>query len=48
MTLEELGYNDKIEKSRIANNLIDFEIARVVAEHKERYIVKTDKGELEA
>jgi len=48
MKLEELGYNDKLEKSRIENNLSDFEIGRVIAEHKERYIVKTEKGESEA
>jgi len=44
MTLEDFGYNDKLEKLRIDNNLNDFEIGRVVSEHKERYIVKTEKG----
>ena len=48
MKLEELGYNNKLEKLRIENNLKDFEIGRVISEHKERYIVKTEKGELEA
>ena len=48
MKLEELGYTDKLEKLRIENNLKDFEIGRVISEHKERYIVKTEKGELEA
>ncbi|NCA77480.1 MAG: ribosome small subunit-dependent GTPase A [Alphaproteobacteria bacterium] len=48
MKLEELGYNDKLEKLRIEKNLKDFEIGRVISEHKERYIVKTEKGELEA
>lgn len=48
MKLEELGYNDKLEKSRIEQNLKDFGIGRVISEHKERYIVKTEKGELEA
>ena len=48
MKLKEFGYNDKLEKSRIENNLQDFEIGRVVSEHKERYIVKTEKGELDA
>ncbi len=48
MRLEDLGYNDDLEKFRIENNLIDFEIGRVIAEHKERYIVKTERGELEA
>ncbi len=48
MKLEELGYSDKLEKSRSEQNLKDFEIGRVISEHKERYIVKTEKGELEA
>ncbi len=48
MTLEDFGYNGELEKSRIENNLKDFEVGRVVAEHKERYIVMTEKGELEA
>lgn len=40
MKLEDLGYNDKLRKLRVVNNLSDFEIGRVIAEHKERYIVK--------
>ncbi len=48
MKLEDLGYNDQLEKYRIENKLIDFEIGRVVSEHKERYVVKTEKGDLEA
>lgn len=48
MKLEDLGYNDKLEKLRIENNLENFEIGRVISEHKERYIVKTEKGEFEA
>ncbi len=48
MTLEDLGYSDKIEKFRIEHDLKNFEAGRVVAEHKERYIVKTTKGEFEA
>jgi len=48
MQLEDFGYTDKLEKFRIENNLLDFEIGRVVAEHKERYIVKTAAGELDA
>jgi len=46
--LEDLGYNDKLENSRIANKLEGFEIGRVISEHKERYIVKTEKGEFES
>lgn len=48
MNLEDFGYNDKIEKLRVDNNLTDFEIGRVVSEHKERYAVKTEMGEFEA
>ena len=48
MKLENLGYNDKLKKIRIEHNLDSFEIGRVIAEHKERYIVKTIKGEFEA
>lgn len=48
MTIEDFGYNDEIEKLRIENNLLDFEIGRVISEHKERYIVITERGELEA
>jgi ribosome biogenesis GTPase len=48
MRLEELGYNNKLEEFRINNNLISYETGRVIAEHKERYIVRTVKGEFEA
>lgn len=48
MTIEDLGYNDTFEKLRKEKNLEDFEIGRVIAEHKERYIVKNEKGEFEA
>jgi ribosome biogenesis GTPase len=48
MKLEDLGYNNKLEKFRIDNNLNCFEIGRVIAEHKERYIIKTTKNEFES
>ncbi len=48
MNLEDLGYNDKIEKLRIESCLEEFEIGRVVSEHKERYIVQTTAGGFEA
>lgn len=48
MTLEDLGYNDKIEKFRIEHDLNRFEVGRVLSEHRERYIVRTIKGEFEA
>ncbi|MDF0709059.1 ribosome small subunit-dependent GTPase A [Flagellimonas okinawensis] len=48
MKLERFGYNDKIDKLRIQHDLSNFEIGRVISEHKERYIVKTEKGEFDA
>ena len=48
MKLEDFGYNEKLEKLRVENDLTSFEIGRVVSEHKERYIVKTEKGEFDA
>lgn len=48
MKLEDLGYNDQFEKARQELKLEGFELGRVVAEHKERYIVKNDQGEFEA
>jgi ribosome biogenesis GTPase / thiamine phosphate phosphatase len=48
MRLENLGYNDKFEEFRIEQKLESFEIGRVIAEHKERYIIKTLNGEFEA
>ncbi len=48
MKLEDLGYNNTIEQFRIEQNIDDVEIGRVITEHKERYIVKTIKGEFEA
>ena len=48
MRLEDLGYNNELEKFRSDNSLNSFEIGRVIAEHKERYIIATEKGEFEA
>lgn len=48
MKLEDLGYNEDLEKHRIDNDLVGFETGRVIAEHKERYIVKTTTGEFDA
>lgn len=47
MNLEDLGYNDKLEVYRREQKLDSFEIGRIIAEHKERYIVMTLKGEFE-
>ncbi|MBN8705389.1 MAG: ribosome small subunit-dependent GTPase A [Bacteroidetes bacterium] len=48
MKLEDLGYNPKFEKFRTENNLTGFEPGRIIAEHKERYIVRTADAEVEA
>jgi len=48
MKLEDLGYSSTLEEFRKEQKLDNFEIGRVIAEHKERYIVKTENGEFEA
>jgi ribosome biogenesis GTPase / thiamine phosphate phosphatase len=48
MKLEDFGYAAYLEKVGIENNLTGFEIGRVVSEHKERYIVRTEQDESEA
>jgi len=46
--LEDLGYNDALEKFRMEENFTGLEVGRVIAEHKERYTVRTSSGEYEA
>lgn len=48
MTLKDFGYSELIEKLKLENAPAGFEIGRVIAEHKERYIVVTEDGESEA
>ncbi len=48
MTLEDLGYHHDIEAIKIAHKLDGFETGRIMAEHKERYVVGTAGGECEA
>lgn len=48
MLLKELGFNAIPDKYRTDDKPGDFEVGRVIAEHKERYIVATEKGEFEA
>lgn len=48
MNLEKFGYTDKIKKLNNENNQQEFELGRVIAEHKERYVVVTNNGEIEA
>ncbi len=48
MKREDLGYNVDFERYRKENNLMHFDIGRIIAEHKERYTVMTETGESEA
>lgn len=48
MTLKELGYTTSLEEYRKDNNLDTFNVGRVIAEHKDRYVVKTPTGEFDS
>jgi ribosome biogenesis GTPase len=48
MDINDLGYNPDFEQFRIENGLSDFAVGRIVAEHKERYAIRTADTELEA
>lgn len=48
MKLIELGYNPYIEKQWIDKKLAGYVPGRVVAEHRERYVIATETGEVEA
>lgn len=48
MNLNELGYTIEMENYRKEQNLDTFDVGRVIAEHKERYVVKTTESEYEA
>ncbi len=48
MNLTNFGYNAKLEQLRTELNLQNFEVGRVISEHKERYVVRTEQGELDA
>jgi ribosome biogenesis GTPase len=45
MTLNDLGYDNMLENYRKSQHLDIFEVGRIISEHKERYIVKSDKKE---
>jgi len=47
MSLKDLGYNTNLDNYRKEQNLSSFSVGRVISEHKERYIVKTDKNEFD-
>lgn len=48
MDLTEYGYSKELEELRTKLNLGQFDVGRVIAEHKERYIVRSEDNELEA
>lgn len=48
MRLETYGYDARIEASRCELGLGDLGVGRVVAEHRERYVVATESGDTEA
>ncbi|HOX52238.1 MAG TPA: ribosome small subunit-dependent GTPase A, partial [Fibrobacteria bacterium] len=48
MRLETYGYDARIESSRRESDLQEHGIGRVVAEHRERYVVATESGDIEA
>lgn len=48
MTLEDLGYNTELEKYRTEHSLDSFAVGRVISEHKERYVVKTEHAEFDS
>lgn len=47
MTLEDLGYNNELEKDRKLRGLDSFIIGRVMSKHRDRYIVRTESGEFD-
>lgn len=48
MTLADLGYTAGLAHYRKSNNWDSFHIGRVVSEHRDRYVVKTDTGDFES
>ena len=48
MILADLGYNAELENFRKEHNLISLGVGRIISEHRERYVVKTEKQEFEA
>lgn len=43
-----LGYTEEMEAYRVENGYAEFNVGRVILEHKERYIVLNNKGEYDA
>lgn len=47
MDSHQLGYTQELEKYRIRHGYEEFDVGRVILEHKERYIVLNKKGEFD-
>lgn len=47
MTFEDLGYNSIFETFRKDQGLDNFDVGRIISEHKDRYVVKTNLQEFE-
>ena len=45
ITMEDLGYNDFFESNRKKLGLDNFDVARVIVEHREAYKIKNANGE---
>lgn len=48
LKLEDFGFNEEIEHYWKEFNTDNFELGRIASEHKERYIVRIERGEIEA
>ena len=48
ITLADLGYTASLEAYRKDQKLDAYSVGRVISEHKDRYVVKTDTGEFDA
>ncbi|MBX2873162.1 MAG: ribosome small subunit-dependent GTPase A [Saprospiraceae bacterium] len=48
MTYEDLGYSKSLQAHRQTENLMAFEVGRVIAEHRERYTIKTPEKEYDS
>lgn len=48
MKLQDLGYSSILEKYREEQDLNQFSVGRVISEHKDRYVVKSENGDFDA
>jgi ribosome biogenesis GTPase / thiamine phosphate phosphatase len=48
MDLQDLGFTSSLAQYKEENGLDSFEVGRVISEHRERYIVRSEVGEYEA